>query len=114
MKGRRSGVDLSPDALTFDELCRFFADRIWVRQPYWPDWCKLVRQRRNAIHSYRDRDIGTWPDLVAAIRRYREFIHALNSCVPYPDEHPKVDLRVVDLLRLGNVSSEEAPPQFVS
>jgi hypothetical protein len=109
MKGRRSGIDLAPDALNFDELCRFFAQEVWVdgEREEWQDWCNQVRQRRNAIHAYRDRDIGTWPELQAAIRKYREFLHELNSCIPYPDEHPQVDLRHVDLLRArrGNIEA---------
>ncbi len=105
----RSGNDLAPDALHFDELCRFFDRAIWADgdRDEWHDWCKLVRQRRNAIHAYRDRDIGTWPELQSAIRKYRDFVNDLNCRVPYPDELSRLDYRVVDLFRAEAAKPKE-------
>jgi hypothetical protein len=68
-------------------------------------WCDRIRRRRNAIHAYRDCDIGTFADLEADIRAYREFLNDLNLAVPYPDEHPQFDLRLAEQ---ASLSPEEA------
>lgn len=47
---------------------------------------KLVQQRRNAIHAFKDRDIGTAAELHSAIRAYLGFLRDTSSRLPYPDE----------------------------
>ncbi|MCG2665181.1 MULTISPECIES: hypothetical protein [Brevundimonas] len=47
---------------------------------------KLVQQRRNAIHAFKDRDIGTPAELHSAMRAYLRFLRDTASRLPYPDD----------------------------
>lgn len=89
---RRNGKLLEPDALKFDQLRRFFFQHVWIeseRDDY-DQWLAMIRDRRNAIHSYQDRDIGDLAALHLAIREYLDFLRELHGRIPgYPDEAPE-------------------------
>ncbi|MDQ7095472.1 hypothetical protein REC12_17930 [Desulfosporosinus sp. PR] len=74
------------DRLELEQLRQFFIKRIWLNDSEWKEWVLHVQQRRNAIHSFRDRKIGSFDDLRSDVRRYLEFIRYHNSRLPYPDE----------------------------
>lgn len=86
---RRRGKLLEPDALKFDQLRRFFTDHVWVdsERDRWDRWLASIRDRRNSIHSYQDRDIGDLAALHQGIREYLSFLRDLHGRTPgYPDE----------------------------
>lgn len=89
---RKNGKLLEPDALKFDQLRRFFFQHVWIeseRDDY-DQWLAMIRDRRNAIHSYQDRDIGDLAALHHAIREYLDFLRELHGRIPgYPDEAPE-------------------------
>ena len=46
----------------------------------------MIQQRRNAIHAFQAKDIGSTADLHAAIPVLLQFIEDINKRLPYPDE----------------------------
>jgi hypothetical protein len=82
------GRELGPDELWFLRLCHFFKDHVWgPEEPArWFSWCDKVRRRRNAVHAYEDRDIGTWDEFYRDLDRYRDFVQRLEMGVPAPPE----------------------------
>lgn len=85
----RNGKRLEPDALKFDQLRRFFREHVWLKSEKadCDSWLETIRDRRNAIHSYQDRDIGDLATLHYAIREYLAFLRNIHGRIPgYPDE----------------------------
>lgn len=83
----RTGFDLRPNRLRFEEMCRFFSEHVWIdsQRAEWDDWLANVRSFRNAVHAFNHRDIGNWNDWQDAVVRYHEFIGELDGRVPYPE-----------------------------
>lgn len=83
----RTGSDLQPNRLRFEEMSRFFRQHVWTDRQVaeWDDWLTMVRDRRNAVHAFNHREIGAWSDWNEAVIRYHDFIGELDGRVPYPD-----------------------------
>ena len=83
----RTGFDLRPNRLRFEEMCRFFSEHVWIdsQRAEWDDWLAKVRSFRNAVHAFIHRDIGNWNDRQDAVVRYHAFIGELDGRVPYPE-----------------------------
>jgi hypothetical protein len=47
---------------------------------------KFVQNRRNAIHAFKDRPIGSGSELHAAIKGYIGMLRSTNCRLPYPDD----------------------------
>jgi hypothetical protein len=82
---KKNQVLLAPDSLALDTLIDyvakaslFTADEI--------ELCKLVQSRRNAIHAFKDRQIGTGPELHLAIKKYLTMLRATAHALPYPND----------------------------
>jgi hypothetical protein len=86
-----SGRDLAPDELRFLRLCQFFRDHVWMPDGTdgWYSWCDKVRRRRNTVHAYEDRDLGTWDECRRDIQRYRDFLQELEAGVPDPPDESR-------------------------
>jgi hypothetical protein len=81
---KKNQVLLGPDSLALDTLIDyvekaslFTSDEI--------ELCKLVQSRRNAIHAFKDRKIGTGPELHTAIKKYLTMLRTTAQGLPYPD-----------------------------
>lgn len=98
-----SGRELDPDELFFVRLCDFYATKVWkdATRTEWLDWVHMVRQRRNAIHSYRDREIGTFGEFREAVIRYRRFLADIERSVPYPDEQHGYPSDIYEMIMNG-------------
>jgi hypothetical protein len=85
------GRELDPDELRFLRLCQFFRDHVWDPRGTdgWYSWCDKVRRRRNAVHAYEDRDLGTWDKFHRDIQRYRDLLQELEAGVPDPPDEPR-------------------------
>ena len=66
-------------------MTRFYRQRIWVDGDEWDRWVTMVRERRNAVHAFNRRELGTWAEFRQAVTRYHELIAELDSRVPYPE-----------------------------
>lgn len=83
---KKRGKLISPDCLQIESMRHFFKKRIWKKEDKdWDRWIKHVQQRRNAIHAFRDRDIGDFDEFFSNVRIYLEFLRYINSRLPYPD-----------------------------
>lgn len=91
-----TGSLIEPDSLVLDKLRVFFAKRIypdWAREAWksygetdWIDWILKVQQRRNAIHAFKDRDIGNFEEFYQDLKNYLIFMRKLTNTFPYPDD----------------------------
>lgn len=85
-RGRKRKV-VAPDCLSLEELRQFYQkNTIWADQEAeaWNEWILHIQQRRNAIHAYQDRDIGTFDEFFEDVRRYRKLISEVDR-MPYPE-----------------------------
>ncbi|MGR3177477.1 MAG: hypothetical protein ACUZ8E_05435 [Candidatus Anammoxibacter sp.] len=73
-----------PDGLLLEPLKQFFRKKIWDKD--WDDWISLVQQRRNAIHAFKSREIGTKEELLKEISKYLDLLRYINYRLPYPDD----------------------------
>jgi hypothetical protein len=73
-----------PDGLQLEPLRQFFKKRIWDDD--WDKWVKHIQQRRNAIHAYKNREIGTKTEFFRDIKKYLEMLRYINRRLPYPDD----------------------------
>jgi len=93
----RSGELIVPDILGFEQLKIFFRTKIFIMheclggQCDWIEWIEKIQRRRNAIHAFKDRDIGNFNEFYNDLYLYYEFIKLIDAMLPYPDE--KYDYR---------------------
>jgi len=81
---RKNGDISEPEGVKLELLRHFFAHSVWIESDDWDGFIAHVQSRRNSIHSYQDREIGTLTDLKSSIRKYRDFLYDLDSRAPYP------------------------------
>jgi hypothetical protein len=80
---RKKGKIVDPDAVTIEPLKILFDKRITKK---FTSWVQRIQERRNAIHAFRTRPIGSQQDLKEDIRRYLEFLRYVTDRLPYPDD----------------------------
>lgn len=81
---RRKGDLVDPDDLQLEMLRQYFNKRkLWTET--WDAWVLRIQQRRNAIHAYKDREIGSLAELIGDVRQYLRFLRYINGRLPYPD-----------------------------
>ena len=83
---KKKGKLQDPDSLMLEPLRQFFVKRIWAKGKDWNPWVKHVQEKRNAIHAFQARDIGTFEMWREDVRNYLAFLRDMNSRLPYPDE----------------------------
>ena len=76
------------DSLRLEDLRNYFAKHIWTdSSQHWDEWIKKIQKRGNAIHAYRDRDIGSHNEYFQALIEYREFLGGeIDGRLRYPEE----------------------------
>jgi hypothetical protein len=78
------------DELEFEELKQFYSKHIWKdaqkkrQKKKWNAWLGKIQQRRNAVHAYKDRDIGTFEEFPFAVETYLDLLRELERWLPYP------------------------------
>lgn len=82
----KNGNLIDPDVLYLERMRHFFKKRIWSARDYdWDTWIQKIQQRRNAIHAYKHKDIGTFDEFFIEVRQYLIFLREINSGLSYPD-----------------------------
>ena len=81
---KKNGELQEPDVLQLERIRHFFRKRIW--DDSYDNFVERVQQRRNAIHAFKNRDIGTHDEFLADVRKYLNLLRYINSRLPYPDE----------------------------
>lgn len=80
-------VDPDSASAKFERLRQFFERRIWeTNKEEFQGPVLTIQKRRNAIHAYRDRDIGTFQEYEDHVRFYLAFLRSLDERVPYPSD----------------------------
>ncbi len=90
----KKGNTLSPDELMLEKLRLFFishvlpvnAKEIWSNQGEinWLDWISKIQYRRNAIHAFKNRDLGNIDEFHCDLQNYLIFLRKVNQALPYP------------------------------
>ncbi|MCK9637770.1 MAG: hypothetical protein M0R41_15975 [Methylobacter tundripaludum] len=83
---KKKGQLVEPDSVALEQLRVYFKKNIWGPSEDWDEWILMVLQRRNAIHAYKHKDIGTSADLHASFHILLEFVRSINGRLPYPDD----------------------------
>ncbi len=81
----QNGDVVSPDGQSLEPLRQFFRKRIWDDTDSWDEWVLKIQQRRNAIHAYKDRNLGDHAEFVNDVVKYSKFLSEMHGRVPYPD-----------------------------
>ncbi len=82
---QQHGSIIDPDRSRLEPLRQFFVRRIWTTGRDWNPYVERIQQRRNAIHAFRSRDIGTFSEWREELRFHLSFIRYINRRLPYPD-----------------------------
>jgi hypothetical protein len=79
-------IPIEPDALELEQIRQFFREKVWdpIQQSRWNPFVELVQKRRNAIHAYKDRDIGKIQDFRDAVVAFVEFLTDIACYLPDP------------------------------
>ena len=81
----KKGNIVDPDVLVLEKLRVFFnKKKLWSDE--WNKFVLNVQRYRNAIHSFKDREIGTFEKFEESVRTYLLLIREINSRLPYPDD----------------------------
>ena len=72
------------DKLRFEQIRQYFNKAIW--DDGWDSWVSHIQHKRNAIHAYRDRDIGIHQEFLEELRKYLTFLRYINARLPYLDD----------------------------
>lgn len=80
---------LDPDGLMLDVLIDY-CEKAGLLNQEERTLTRLVQARRNAIHAFKDRPIGTGIELHSAIKEYLTMLRRMANALPYPDDmyHP--------------------------
>lgn len=79
------GEIIEPNDMRFEYLKQFSRGILWDKGSEWDGWIEMIQQRRNAIHAFNDRNIGTPFELIENIEKYNTFIDVIDARLPYPD-----------------------------
>lgn len=78
---KRGNVAVLPKEIKFDRLISFYLSK---GDASFENYLRRVQHRGNAIHHFKDRDIGSLAELREDIVTYKSFIIAVNDQLPYP------------------------------
>lgn len=81
---KSKGKLIEPDSLMLEKLKQFFEKKSLLSDEQ-ISYIELVQQRRNAIHAFKDRPIGTKNEYHECVSKYLELMIDINSRLPYPD-----------------------------
>lgn len=65
-KLKKNGQIVTPNNLSFEELRQFSIGKLWEKNN---KWVLSIQQKRNAIHSVNDRDIGNIDEFIKDIQQ---------------------------------------------
>jgi hypothetical protein len=84
---KKKGDLIDPDNMQLEQMRQFFRKRIWRKgDEDWDSWILKIQQRRNAVHAFKSRDIGTFDEFFVDVQKYLKFLRYINDRLPYPDD----------------------------
>lgn len=107
IKNSKTKKMIEPNKLKLDVLKNFSRDNLWqidelekkldgqfinyyllernaMERDKWIKWIEKIQQRRNAIHSFNNREIGTPTEYLDDINIFADFIDFIDSRLPHP------------------------------
>ena len=81
---KRKGKLQNPEGLSLEPMRQFFKKRIWDETL--DGFIHIIQQRRNAIHAFKDQNIGTKIEFFDNVRKYLIILRYINYRLPYPDD----------------------------
>jgi len=81
---KKKGKVIEPDSFGLEKLKQFFKKKSLLNDEQIAH-IELVQQRRNAIHAFKDRPIGTKNEYHECVSKYLELMIDINNSIPYPD-----------------------------
>lgn len=82
---KSKGKLIEPDSLALEKLKQFFRKKSLLSDGQISQ-IELVQQRRNAIHAFKDRPIGTKNEYHECVSKYLDLMIEINQRLPYPDD----------------------------
>jgi hypothetical protein len=79
-----SGTIIEPDGLILEKL-KVFLQKENIFDKKWYMFITKVQERRNAIHAYKDRDIGDWTEFYESIEQLYQLTKEIKERLPYPN-----------------------------
>jgi hypothetical protein len=73
-----------PDRLTLEILRKYACCKKLFLEPERVLFL-LIQSRRNAIHAFKDRELGNVDEFRESVRSYMDFLKNVDKSVPYPD-----------------------------
>ena len=73
----------APDGLTLDVLRRYASEKDLFQESE-RSLIHLIQERRNAVHAFQNRELGTAAEFKKAVRGYLGFLKSVDSSIPYP------------------------------
>jgi hypothetical protein len=85
MLDRQNNV-MPPDEMMLEVLKQFFSRVVWAadQRIRFRLLVETIQQRRNSIHTYKDRQIGDVHELRRCIGKYLDFLEDMHGQIPYP------------------------------
>lgn len=81
----KKGNIIEPDILKLEYLKQLFNGKVVLDNSSF-ELIKKVQYHRNAIHAFKDRDIGNLKEFYNCLHDYLKFIDEINNRLPYPDD----------------------------
>jgi hypothetical protein len=81
---KKKGYLQNPDILMFGQLRQFFVKKIWDTSSNWDKWLNHIQKKRNAIHGFKECNIGDFDMWRQDLRNHLVFIKDINLYLPYP------------------------------
>ncbi|MGE4518929.1 MAG: hypothetical protein AB7E04_05410 [Desulfobacteraceae bacterium] len=81
LKNKKTDKEIKPKDIGFDNLIRIYLKH---GDSSYKDYLERVQFRGNAIHHFRDRNIGTQCELIEDIQIFLNFLLSVDSQLPYP------------------------------
>lgn len=75
--------NMPPDGLSLENLKCFFKKENILKEE-WIDYINNIQNKRNAIHAFKDRTIGTKEEFENAVDKYLELMLLLKGSMPAP------------------------------
>ncbi len=83
----KKGKLRDPDGQELEALRTFMEKTVWSPEEKsdWGPWILKIQRRRNTIHAYKERKLGSFEEWRADLRIYLIFIRTINGRLPYPE-----------------------------
>ena len=77
------------ESLTLSTLISFYNENIFAEDDKEPlnSAFHTIREYRNCVHSFRERNVGSWEELLNHLKMFASFIMDRTSCLPDVDDY---------------------------